>query len=65
MMCGLKIKEVIIHYENVTMIREAIIALSNTKISDADALIGINLLEGGFENGHVAYNQTKSKKIIC
>ena len=43
MMYGLKIKEVIIHYENVTMIREAIIALSNTKISDADALIGINL----------------------
>lgn len=65
MMYGLKIKEVIIHYENVTMIREAIIALSNTKISDADALIGINLLEGGFENGYVAYNQTKSKKIIC
>ena len=47
------------------MIREAIIALSNTKISDADALIGINLLEGGFENGHVAYNHTKSEKIIC
>lgn len=65
MMYGLKIKNVVIHYENTIIRQDAIIALSKRKISNADALIGINLIEGGMNYGYTSYNKSKSQKIIC
>lgn len=61
---GLKVKNVKVENENKTIIQNAVIVLSENKIKESDAIIGINLLEGGMESGNVINIETKSKEIV-
>ena len=62
---GLKVKNIKIQSESCEIIRDAIIILSENKIKESDAIIGISLLEGGMESGNVINFKAKSKEIIC
>lgn len=64
-MYGLKIKDITIETEKNIICRDAVIALSKNEIYESDAIIGINLLEGGICNGNSSYVETESKKVIC
>lgn len=64
-MYGLKIKNVEILSESTKIVNDAVITITNNKIEKADALIGINLLEGGYENGNLDNVKTKNNEIIC
>ena len=65
MMYGLKVKDIKIESENCSIVCDAVIVLSQNIIKESEALIGISLLEGGFENGNHVYVKAKSKEIIC
>lgn len=65
LMYGLKIKNIKILSEKNIIIRDAVIVLSQNKIKESEAIIGIGLLEGGFENGDYIYAKTKSEEIVC
>ena len=62
---GLKVKNIKIQNENCEIIRDAVIILSQNKIKESEAIIGINLLEGGMESGDNVNFKTKSTEIIC
>jgi hypothetical protein len=62
---GLKVKNIKVEGENCSKICDAVIVLSENKIKESDAIIGINLLEGGLDNGNTVNVETKSKEIIC
>lgn len=65
MMYGLKIKNIEIYVENRKIVRNAVITVANHKFDGADALIGINLLEGGYESGYSDNAKTENNEIIC
>ena len=65
LMYGLKIKNIKILSEKNIIVRDAVIVLSKNKINESEAIIGIGLLEGGFEIGDFIYVKTKSEEIIC
>ncbi len=65
MLYGIKVKKIKIKYENKTIIRDAVIILAKEKIRDFDALIGITLLEGGFEDGNAINLKAESEEIVC
>lgn len=62
---GLKVKNIKIKSENCEIVRDAVIILSKNKIKESDAIIGISLLEGGFENGDIMDVKTKSEEVVC
>lgn len=62
---GLKVENIKVKNDNCELIRDAIIILSEYKINESDAIIGINLLEGGFENGDITDVKAESKEIVC
>lgn len=61
---GIKIDKVIISTENKNIESKAIMILSEKKFKNYDALIGNNLLEGGFEYEDNSFNKIKNKGII-
>ena len=60
-MYGLKIKNIEIYVENRKIVRNAVITIANHKFNGADALIGINLLEGGYESGYFDNAKAENK----
>lgn len=65
MMYGLKVKDIKIENENNTIIRDAVIVLSKNNIKESEAIIGINLLEGGMESGDFVNIKAESQEIVC
>lgn len=64
-MYGLKIKNIEIYVENRKIVRNAVITIANHKFNGADALIGINLLEGGYESGYFDNAKAENNEIVC
>lgn len=64
-MYGLKVENIEINTEKNKIVSDAIIVITNKKINCADALIGINLLEGGYKNGFADNTKTEDNEIIC
>lgn len=64
-MYGLKIKNIEIYVENRKIVRNAVITIANHKFNGADALIGINLLEGGYESGYFDNAKAEDNEIVC
>lgn len=64
-MYGLKIKNIEIYVENRKIVRNAVITIANHKFNEADALIGINLLEGGYESGYFDNAKAENNEIVC
>ncbi len=64
-MYGLKIKNIEIYVENRKIVRNAVITIANHKFNGVDALIGINLLEGGYESGYFDNAKAENNEIVC
>lgn len=64
-MYGIKIKNIEIFTGETKIINDAIIVISNIEILNADALIGIGLLEGGYQSGDYNDIKTKDHKFVC
>lgn len=64
-MYGLKIKNIEIYVENRKIVRNAVITIANHKFNGGDALIGINLLEGGYESGYFDNAKAENNEIVC
>ena len=62
---GLKVKNVKISNRERMINRDVVIILSTQCFENYDALIGLSVLEGGFENGNITTNESKSKEIFC
>lgn len=61
---GIKLDKVIINAESKNIESRAIMILSDKRFLNYDALIGMNLLEGGFEYEDNSFNKIKNKGII-
>ena len=65
LLSSVKVKNINIKNESCEMIRDAVIVLSENKIKESEAIIGISLLEGGMESGNAINIKKKSKETIC
>ena len=61
---GIKLDKILINKDDKNIESKAIMILSERKFRNYDALIGINLLEGGFEYEDNSFNKIKNKGII-
>ncbi len=62
---GLKVKKVQIKYHHQTLVRDAVIIMTKEKLKGIDALIGMNLLEGGLDDGNIISVEAEGKEVVC
>ena len=62
---GYQIKNVVISKEKVISVKTAVMIVVKQNFQNSDALIGINMLEGGFDNGNDTIIESKSAEILC
>lgn len=61
---GTKIYNVNIRYGEKIICNNAVIVSTPNILNQFDAIIGVNLIEGGWTNGNIDFNKTESSKII-
>lgn len=61
---GVKVNNINISYGDKKINKDATIITTNNISDDFEAIIGFDLLEGGYKNGNYAYDKTKSEKTF-
>lgn len=61
---GIRVNNIFIEYGSKKIINDAVIVSTPNISKNFDAIVSLNFVEGGWQDGNFSYNETKSKKIV-
>ena len=61
---GIKVYNINIIYGERKTSNNAVIVSTPNILNQFDAIVGLNLIEGGLMNGNITFNETEGKKIV-